>query len=96
MQSDKITIQDIIDMSIPHGFKEGGRRSAIETERFVLSVNRVPFELAAKYYNWDIENGIIGTGLEVNYNKETEKSYDAVVFDKIYLYPTYKLQFKNL
>jgi len=38
MQSDKITIQYIIDMSIPHGFKEGGRRSAIETERFVLSI----------------------------------------------------------
>ena len=38
MQSDKITIQDIIDMSVPHGYKESGRRSTIETERFILSI----------------------------------------------------------
>lgn len=38
MQSDKITIEDIIEMSVPHGYKEMGRRTAIETDRFVLSI----------------------------------------------------------
>lgn len=38
MQSDKFTIQDIIDMSVPHGYRDNGRRTAIETDRFVLSI----------------------------------------------------------
>lgn len=36
MQSDKITIQDIIDRSKPHLIN--GRRTTIETDRFVLSI----------------------------------------------------------
>lgn len=36
MQSDKITIQEIIDRSVPHLID--GRRTTIETDRFVLSI----------------------------------------------------------
>lgn len=36
MQSDKFTIEDIISMSKPHN--NGGRRTVIETDRFVLSI----------------------------------------------------------
>jgi UDP-N-acetylglucosamine:LPS N-acetylglucosamine transferase len=38
MQSNKITIQEIIDRSVPHGYKKDGRRSTIETEKFILSI----------------------------------------------------------
>jgi len=64
---------------------------------FIVPWNSLKFDLKSKSLNAIILDKLKGIRWDGEDNKETGKSYDveeydAVVFDEIYLYPTYKLK----